>query len=521
MRMRLLYRPLFRRRHLPLLLLLVAFFVLEFAFPRFPNTDSEISRKSAGLNLSRGGAFAAPELEGFLHVDPPIERIYSVYPPLYTWLFGQWTRVTGFGWAACVGYDALISTVLTLVVYGLAGVVADALLGPLSVPRRTALALVPALLTLLFRQVARPDELGMVLGFANAWWLLLPRSSSPRWPVVSFVSGTLVGLMLCTSAGVFLAFMPFLAALWLLGVNNERKIAPSLAAAALGIALVAAISLTPFFLVDPHFYQQSFQHLQSEIFGWGIVSMLSGAWQVSRERVFILLATLPVFCLGMITLWRTRCIRETLALFVAPLAGFGLVFFVRQWAIYWWFLQPWFLLVAVIVAADFWWNRHSRLFATMVVGWLTVCVAVASVWPAKDYLVRMTLSPEQRLTTNMQKLRGLIPKRAGVLTANVGWWALGNDRSVYHPMHSDIQDLARIEYFVTDSNGTGEPGVWVRPANPRYDAMVRESFEVISDTLPRTPLRLFGFRITNSAYGFGTIVLRRVKAQSAMSPGSS
>ena len=34
--------------------------------------------------------------------------------------------------------------------------------------RRAALAFLPALLTLLFRQVARPDELGMVLGFANA-----------------------------------------------------------------------------------------------------------------------------------------------------------------------------------------------------------------------------------------------------------------------------------------------------------------------------------------------------------------
>jgi hypothetical protein len=209
-------------------------------------------------------------------------------------------------------------------------------------------------------------------------------------------------------------------------------------------------------------------------------------------------------------LWR---IRETLALFIAPLVGFGLVFFVRQWTTYWWFLQPWFLLVAVIVAADFWWGRHPRLGAIMVVGWLATWVVVASVWPVKDYLVRMTLAPEQRLTTNAQKLRALIPKGVGVLTAN-GWWALGNDRSVYHPTHSDIQDLRRIDYFVTDSNGTGEPGVWVRPANPRYDAMLRESFEVISDTLPRAPLRLFGLRMTNSAYGFGTVVLRRVPAQS-------
>jgi hypothetical protein len=78
---------------------------------------------------------------------------------------------------------------------------------------------------------------------------------------------------------------------------------------------------------------------------------------------------------------------------------------IRQWAAYWWFLQPWFLLVAVIIAADFWCSSHTRLVATVVVGWLAVWIALASAWPAKDYLVRMTLAPEQRLTPNVQKLR--------------------------------------------------------------------------------------------------------------------
>jgi hypothetical protein len=164
-----------------------------------------------------------------------------------------------------------------------------------------------------------------------------------------------------------------------------------------------------------------------------------------------------------------------------------------------WFLEPWFLLAAVTVAADFWWSRDSRTVTTVVVGWLAIWVTVASAWPVKDYLAR---------TTNAQKLHELIPKGAGVLTANA-WWALGRDRSVYDPKYSDIRDLARIEYFVTDGNGTGQPGVWLPPQNSRYEAMLRESFEVISDTLPRTPLYIFGLRITNTAYGFGTIVFRR------------
>jgi hypothetical protein len=43
--------------------------------------------------------------------------------------------------------------------------------------------------------------------------------------------------------------------------------------------------------------------------------------------------------------------------------------------------------------------------------------------------------------------------------------------------------------------------------------MLRESFEVISDTIPKTPVRIFDVRVTKSGYGFGTLVMRRVHAQ--------
>jgi len=307
--------------------------------------------------------------------------------------------------------------------------------------------------------------------------------------------------------------MPLLAAAWLLRVDDVRENARSLTAAALGALLVGALCLMPLYVTHPHFYLQFFGHLQHlQSITHGFPSMLSEAWQVSRPSVFLLLATLPVFCLGMIALWRTGRIRETLALFVAPLVGFGLISWVREHYTYWWFLQPWFLLVAVIVAADFWWIRRSRSMATITAGWLAAWVAVASVWPAKNYLIRMTLAPEQKLTTNVQKLRALIPAGASVLTA-AGWWALGKDRTVYD-RGSNIKDLSRIEYFVTDSNGTGQPGVWRRSHNERYDAMIRGKFELVSNTLPKLPVQLLGLRITNSAYGFGMIVLRRRPVQS-------
>jgi hypothetical protein len=503
-------------RIVPLLLLLAAFFVIELAYPRFPVSD-EIAYKAAGRNISQGGAFAAPELEGFLHADPPFERVYAHYPPLYMWLFGQWTRAIGFGWAACVGYDAIISAGLAIIIYGLAVAMAGTLLGPLSMQWRSSLAFLIALLTLLFRNVGRPDELGMALGFANAWWLLLPHTAFSERLSVTFVSGVVAGLTICTSPGVFFAFMPFLFALWLLQGGDMREMAASLFAASLGGVLVAAICLTPLLLTDPHFYRQFFQAVQSLELLNDVVprrqAVISNAWHLSPQSIFILFATMPVLCIGIIRLWRGRRVREMLVFFVAPLAGFVLVFFLYISYYYWWFLQPLFLLLAILVAADLWRNPSSRLLASAAVGWLAIWLVFASLWPMKEYLVRITLAPEQKLTTNAHKLRELIPAGAQVLArSRSSWWALGNDRSVYDSAFSDIQDLARIEYFVSDSNGTGQPGVWWWPKHPRYYAMVRESFEVISDTLPRRPLRVFGIRITNSAYGFGTVVMRRVPA---------
>jgi hypothetical protein len=511
-------------RHLGIISFLAIFLLIEFLYPRFLDMDDEVFFKSVGRNLSQQGTFAAPELEGFLHLDPPIERIYLAYPPLYGWLFGQWTRLTGFGWAACVGYDAVISALLAVTVYGLAHIVSMALLGPLSIRRRTTLALVTAFLTLLFRHVARPDELAMALAYANAWWLLLPRVFFPRWPGVAFISGILAGLLVCTSFGVFIAFIPLLTALWLLRVADVREVTAALTATILGGAFAVVLCLTPLFVIDPHVYRQLLQHLDHVVLNESfaveiaanldrIAQKLSATWQVSRQQVFILFATLPVLCLGIIRFWRGERMREMLGFFVAPLVGFSVVFFLHGWWAYWWFFQPWFFLIAIVVVADVWCSGRSRLLATAVAAWLAMWLAIAGLWPAKNYLARITLAPEQRLSYNIKKLRELIPTGATVLTVN-GWWALGNDRLVYDPIYSDIEDLSRIQYFVTDGNSIGQPGVWWPPHNPRYQAMVRESFEVISDTLPRTPLRIFGLRITNSAYGFGTIVLRRVQEPS-------
>src|SRR5207244_5960239 len=98
----------------------------------------------------------------------------------------------------------------------------------------------------------------------------------------------------------------------------------------------------------PYFYRQFLPHAQAGLDGLDAFAI----WHDYRKCVFILLATLPVFCLGMITLWRTGRLPEMLALFVAPLFGYCLPIFLTGSPNYFWFLQPWFLLVTMVVTAD-------------------------------------------------------------------------------------------------------------------------------------------------------------------------
>jgi hypothetical protein len=483
-----------------LLILLVLFLAVEFSYPRFPDND-EVICKAAGHNLGAGGSFSAPELEGFLHFDPPIMRVFFAHPPIYSWLFGQTSRVLGMGWKVCVGYDGFISAVLSICVFGLARRVSKTL--DASEASRAFLSLVPALLTLLLRQPGRPDELGMIFGYAAVWSL----SIGPVGIATALLSGFLTGLALCTSTGVLLGFLPLIAGFWLLHVDRSRW-PLLLALSAAGAVAATALCLVPIYLIEPTFYRQFLQHASAVVGSpldriRGETALLV---RVAPGRILVMIATLPLLFLGLSRSWNIRPRLETLTIYLAPLIGFLLLFCLRSAHTYWWFLQPWFLIVALLVAARD--CQRKKLASLLPAAWLILWVSAALIWPAKGYVTRMTLPSDQRITYCEERLRQIIPAGATVLTTS-GWWALARDHRVLDTTFSEIDDLRRIEFFVGDSNGTGAPGKWGEPENPRYAELLRNEFEIIRDDLPREPVRIFGQRISRSAYGFGSIVLRR------------
>lgn len=488
-------------------IVVVAFIAVEFKWPRFPEMD-EIFFKAAGRNIAAGGAFAAPELRGFLHADPPLERIYFSHPPVYTWCFGQVAVLVGFGWKTCVGFDAVVSALLSVIIFAVAyRLSAQAELRSVV---RVIVGLAAAMLTLLLRQPGRPDELAMLFSYTSVWLLLSLKANTPT----AIASGVLAGLTLCTSIGAAIAFAPLIALLWVQRLSRRDWFITSAVFGA-SAAVVILGCLLPLYLAEPTFYRQFFTHAEAATASMPLERMASAvalAWQVAKPRALVMIAVLPLIFFGAVLAWRTRPRLETFAWYGAPLLGLAVLLSLRPAHTYWWFLQPWFVVVAFIVTARL--GQRSACSAALPCLWLFLCIGAAIVWPAKDIFARSSLRPSQRLDEASLRLRSVVPPGATVMTT-LGWWALAADRQVIDPHLSDASDLTGIEFFVADGNGTGAPGVWRKPANLRYQKAIEENFKVVSDDLPRDRLTLFGRPISGSAYGFGTVVMRRVTDGSA------
>ena len=136
--------------------------------------------------------------------------------------------------------------------------------------------MLPALCTLALRQPARPDELAMLLSYANVWLLL----ANPLRIRTALLSGILAGLTFCTSTGVLLGFLPLIAACWLLRVDRLRWLS-LLAVSAAGALIADAICLVPLYLIEPAFYHQFLQHANAQVVKMSAWERISGALQLT------------------------------------------------------------------------------------------------------------------------------------------------------------------------------------------------------------------------------------------------
>src|ERR1041385_4366075 len=122
------------------------------------------------------------------------------------------------------------------------------------------------------------------------------------------------------------------------------------------------------------------------------------------------------------------------------------------------------------------------------------------------HVVLATLPPDQRIEPNLRLIRSIIPKTSTVMTYDY-WPALASE---YRLFSTDARPpWQAVDYIVLTGNGSGTPGQR-QSMSDDHDEHVRHEYKVIVDRLNRQPFHL-GPIHTNSAYGFGPLILERIR----------
>jgi len=479
---------------------LVAYLVVLALQGRLFHLD-EVFYKCAGAHWAFGGLFAAPELVGRLPFDPPIDRVFACYPPLYPFLFGLFCRAFGFGYTQIVLFDGLLRVALCVTT---AYVVTCLRPGTgWSWP-----SVIAGLLVLPLGWIGRPDDLGVIFGML-ACTRLFPRSSHAcHWQ-----AGLLLGLSAATSP----AAAATLAAVATGLVSGESTLSiRQRSMAILTMALVSASVLLAAFLpllnIDAAAWRQILIHGEANLSGGKIWE----AWVINFwfGRFFIA-ATAGAVLTPLLLLPAVR--RAALQplwsrWFLAPLFAFLLFAFLTAGKFSnVWFAGPWLIAASVAMLSQLWRGGTARWrLAVPALVLLGGCAYGAQFW-LKERLAVASLPAEQHYDAAARRLLEVVPPGATVLTSEHWVTFLGRNPVIEVNFSVLNESWTKADYIVVTGNGSGTPGspLWILPEIGAYAA---RNFVLIDDQLPRDPLRLAGFRMTKSAFGWGAAVYRRKTA---------
>jgi hypothetical protein len=481
-----------KRAVLVLLAILAAYLALAIAIGRFTTTD-EIAFKAAGREWARSGHFAAPELSGFAHLQPPVEQIWFAHLPAYTFLFGVFVRLLGFGAWQSVAFDALIHVALAALTFAHA--------------RRMSgspwAAVAAAALALPLGTLGRADELATCFGMAALLMMNNPSSAfgtfSPhegkRLPdpqvAEGRLRGALAGILLGLTAATNIIAAAFFGVLALLRVRTIRA---ALVLIALAVASFAAC-LAPILIARPDAWRQFGSHATAQFatsVGWG----LAHSWIYGKPY---LLSAAAALIIGLAALFVTP--RVTLVRFASACAVLIVLGFVPAKSYYLWFVTPLLIAAACATAAEL---RERRVvqIATLLAAML---YGGAVVGPLQQQLIVATLPSSQRLAPNVAAVRAHIPP-ASIVRASELWSSLGNDVRYRSLVHSGTP-FEEADFVVLTGNGSGAPGI-PQSLEPTQQAALAEHFDVVYDNLRRDVPRLLGIPLSRSGWGYGVRIYR-------------
>lgn len=475
--------------------------VAELVPGRFIATD-EVFFKAAGRNWAATGRFAAPEIIGRLQSGPPLTEVYFAQPPVYTFLFGLYTKAAGFGPRRCILFDVLIHLLLAWTgaicarkIFGISWNLSS-LCGILFLPLGTA---------------GRPDELAIVFAL---WAAMALRSTK-------IFGGALLGLCAATSLSAIVFLGPLVVWEFLFVRESTSQDFRSFSSIFAGAATAAAACILPILLRHPSAYEQLIIHVgvQSRVLGavtgvaqntakpsWPLWSEFLCPWRDAMTYgVGYVCLILGIFAFACAL--RAAGAKGPAARYdrfaVAAILFVLLAIVLPGKYLYLWYCSAWLLLASVALAANFV-PRLAPFWRTAILG-LGICMWMIAAAPyARGRAILWMLPTDQSLSASVAKLRNLVPPGARVLTTDF-WWALADRDVVYDALFSDPPSN-ELDYAVLSGNGSGTPGV---PLIPNGALFYAANFKPVYNGLNPSPLAVFGIPLSHSAYGFGAYVLKR------------
>lgn len=482
------------------LLIAGAHTIITLAIGRAPSTD-EVFFKAAGRSWAQGGPWAAPEETGnFSHLTKTdLETVFFSYPPGYPFLYGLTVKLFGFGWRTAVGFDAFIHvTCLLTIAYFFK------IAGPATARHRWLLAAS----FIFIGHPGRPDELAMTFGYLG---LALGMRRSPLPPSHSIASNIVFGLCGVVSVPCLLILGGIRASQLAWGNATFREKCVSGFQLAATVIIIWFVAAAPILLSNPGALEQnistsfnhlgrnfadSFQHLTTYYFGYFItvaILILAGMLMAPKNLRPSDWKYWAYWWSGPIFTWLFFFLRNT---------------FQGYYYIFW---MPW--LVAAFL------NYHPLLACIHALpnfrSSITTAFALLLLLPpgfdqARHFLIQMILPAEQRWSAETPRVRATVQPGSMVLSS-AHWWSVGDitqtrDLFVTRKMNPETTD-----YIIMTTHGTGQPGLR-RTLTPAFEeAISNGEFEIIHDNLDRQYPTLFGIRLSNSAWGAGSIIYRATR----------
>lgn len=493
------------RCRLAMVVLATSAFLFTCWLGRFPYTDEAVF-KSAGKHWAETGRFIAPELSGFLNVNPPLEDIFFIHLPTYPFLFGLWVKLFGFGWHQCITFDAFFHALLIVITFELATSIARFTQAQLNISVPAFLGIIAPIIIAPLPQPGRPDELAMCLGFVGLRFLLWNVSSLSR--VVA--SGTCFGICAATSPGAALT-LGFTAFFLVILLRNPLPSALLHGLIWLVFALgVAGLIIMPVLVGHPDAYKQFLTHahwvsarpfLKDSLAGWGHY----------KHRVLPVIGLIIFSVFSLSICLKNGWLKWFGCLWAGPLiATVYLILRMPGEYLYFWFYTPW-LIASTIAACSVFFRSPDRVRAILAGTVVGLFLLSAYYREALLCTYLLNLPEKQTIPYNSLLIAKTIPPHSTVLTT-YSWWLFPTGYRLLDPIVSRYKNLDEIDYVVLAPIGGGGMGKYQwEIIGSVYKQMIVQRFHPIVNNLPGQPLRLFGISLTHTTWGHGMIIFARTK----------